>query len=136
MNFKSVVFLMSVLLSGTFAIAQDETQDPKTKTQFIDVQKGIDWLSQNTTRIYSLVTEIDVLDEQTQITSNIKSEFLSPKTSEECEKYDVENKYTNYFYYSHTEEAKKDEAGYSSWFEGKKMNGKVIKKVISFCFAN
>jgi hypothetical protein len=136
MKLKSVVFLMSVLLSGTFATAQDADQNINSKIQFIDVQKGMDWLSENATRIYSLTTEIDTLDEQTGITANIKSEFISPKTSEECEKYDVENKYSNYFYYSHTEEVKKDGPGYSSWFEGKKLEGKVVKKVISFCFAN
>jgi hypothetical protein len=42
MKLKSVVFLMSVLLSGTFATAQDADQNINSKIQFIDVQKGMD----------------------------------------------------------------------------------------------
>ncbi len=133
---KFMILIPTYLLCAQICWAENIQTATSTDAEFIDVEKGMSWLSKNSNRIYSLVIEVDVLNESSGKTTTIKSEFVSPSKSEDCEKYDVDKAYTNYFYYSHTEDLNTNEAGYSAWFEGRKMDGTIVKKTIAFCFAN
>lgn len=107
-----------------------------SETQYMDV--NLDWFAKNTTRIYSLISEVHVIMEGETEATILKSELSGAvKMATDCEKFDVDNKYTNnVYYYKHEESLGPKDPGYSNWFEGKKLNGKVIKRVIDYCFAN
>lgn len=140
MNKFLSLFLVLFSISNFSAAQANEVSQESLRADvinYVDVTKGMDWLTENTTRIYSLVTEVEYIDDATKEVLSIKSEFNPPVNAEGCESFDVENKYSNYFYYNPPAEiADPKKAPYSSWFEGRKLPGKVISKKITYCFAN
>lgn len=137
-KFLSLFLVLFSFSNYTFAQA-NVSQDAQRADviNYVDVTKGMDWLTENATRIYSLVTEVEYIDDATKEVIPVKSEFNAPVNAEGCESFDVENKYSNYFYYNPPAEvADPKKAPYSSWFEGRKLPGKVISKKITYCFAN
>lgn len=136
---KSICLFVGLAFIANFSfaeIAKANVDDQKPKV-FIDLTKGVSDLAQKTTRIFSLVTEIDyetIIDGTQQIV-NLKSELSSPLASEDCEAYDVDNKYSVYMYNEVIEELSSEAPAFSHWYEGRKIPGKVIKRKIAYCFA-
>lgn len=134
----SIFLVLFSLSNHTFAQANVDQESQRADViNYVDVTKGMEWLTENATRIYSLVTEVEYIDDATKEVLSVKSEFNPPVNAEGCESFDVESKYSNYFYYNPPAEiADPKKAPYSSWFEGRKLPGKVISKKITYCFAN
>lgn len=104
--------------------------------QFIDVSRGLNWLDKTATRIASVVTEVQYRDENTNEIITVKSEIIVPHTPEACQNYDTKDEYTNFFHFLSIEEVDPSKGGYSRWFEGQKLNGPILKKLVTYCFAN
>ncbi len=129
----SVVMICSLLFINTsYAESSEKTY------HYVDVAKGLSWLQQNTVRIFSMDVDVTYKSVGSQELSVIKSEdsALAPKDASECGKYDVEDKYSNYFYYVHQNIVEDKELPLSNKFDGYKIDGSVIKKTTVFCFAN
>jgi hypothetical protein len=137
-DMNKILSLTMILFSLGYNVSAQANETERAEViNYVDITKGLEWLTENTTRIYSLVTEVEYIDDVTKKVIPVQSEFTAPMSAEGCESFDVDNKYSNYFYYNppaETTDPKK--APYSSWFEGRKLPGKVISKKITYCFAN
>ncbi len=145
MNFlKSIIFNIFLVQSIFLAFCKaSEGIDTDKKTYYVEVVKGKEWLLENTTRIYSLVTTVSYIENGTKEPKEVTSEFSAPMGPEGCEAFDVEHTYSNYYYFVQPEgkynlpnEKKSGGLPYSNWFEGRKLDGDVDGKIVTYCFAN
>ncbi len=134
----NVILGLSFFLQTQVATADDmqAEKNPREKKIHIDVTRGVPEFDENMTRIFSLVTEIEYIDESSNQTIKLKSEFSGPNNDQDCENYDVDNKYSAYYFLQPTEIAQADKPPYSNWFEGRRLPGKVVKKTTIYCFAH
>ena len=125
-----VVITLSFVSNFAFANEVEKTY------QFVEVSKGLEWLSKNATRIASVTVEKVYKDEATGAEVQVQSEIMAPLSAEECQNSDVDDKYTNFFLHVSEETVDVKKAGLSRWFDGKKLNGPIVKQIVVYCFAN
>lgn len=135
MRYLLVLFLNSVYLN--ICLANDTDTAPEKKYQYVNISKPLSWLSDKT-RIFSM--DIEVIYESNIDKKIIKLEaedkMLAPLNEFDCAKYDVEDKYSNYFYYIHQNIVEEKELPLSNKFDGYKLDGRIIQKTTVFCFAD
>jgi hypothetical protein len=87
-------------------------------------------LIRNQTILYKLETPVG------EIEYRESTLFTEMQSDEDCKQYDPDGEYNSFRLITVTEEPnKKDEAGFSRWVEGDKVDGFVIAKTTQFCFA-
>lgn len=143
---KTMKTKLSVILTLNFtliAIAHSEDTATKTKTyHYIESNKNSNWpdeatiKNENLTRIGSAVTKKYFQNDETGEVTIKESKTLVPDSPVSCQDFDVDSKYSNYFYIQQTEEMTSDRAPLSNWISGEKFPGKVIKQEVVYCYAN
>lgn len=132
---KSIVFLTFMFFLPLFLTSPILAQTPRVAID-AEEEKNLEWFISNTTRIYSLVTQVEYMDSITKEKMTKVSEFSSPNDASDCEVFDVNKNYTEYFHYKSIEQLNTNtSSGFSNWFEGVRLSGPVMQKEIVYCFA-
>lgn len=107
------------------------------RAESVDSEKvSLEWLMENTTRIYSLVSEIEYeFEGRTYIQKSNLAPFVI--RARDCSRFDVDDKYTKGLFFKGgvVEEVGPNGPGLSNWIDDIKVIGTVTKRKLDYCFA-